>query len=102
MGNSFNANHNHMAFLILHLGTEGIFSLINWWVGENMLNTHIFLSSYDSPTQFQKISGDGLLPCIWELEVINHEKTAWVENVLKQPKSPNYETYLTATFDANI
>jgi len=42
LDNSFNSNHNSLGFLILHAGTEGIFSLINWWVGDNMLNTHIF------------------------------------------------------------
>ena len=94
MTNSFNANHEHIAFLILHFGTEGIFSIINWWVGENMLNTNIFISDYEEPQTFKKISGDGLAPCIWELEVINHERLSWIKNVLKPNITRNYHKYL--------
>ena len=75
MENSFNSSNEKIGFLILHSGTEGIFSLINWWVGENMLNTHIFLTAPKKPMDFTQISGNGLAPCIWELEVIYHERT---------------------------
>ncbi|MEM9897424.1 MAG: hypothetical protein AAF789_13745 [Bacteroidota bacterium] len=94
MKNSFDASHDNIAFLILHAGTEGIFSLINWWVGKNMLNTHIFMTNPKESTQFQKISGDGLAPCIWELEIINHERRSWTANILKQHHDPDWKAYL--------
>ncbi|MEL6864231.1 MAG: hypothetical protein AAFP19_07430 [Bacteroidota bacterium] len=97
--NSFNAEHDKMAFLILHAGTEGIFSLINWWVGSNMLNTHIFMTDPKAPSIFTKISGDGLAPCIWELEVINHERISWTYNILKQAPQPNYPAYLNDVYN---
>ncbi|MEM8584816.1 MAG: hypothetical protein AAGF87_11130, partial [Bacteroidota bacterium] len=97
MENSFDASHDHMAFLIVHAGTEGVFSIINWWVGTNMLNTHVFITEYENPSQFRKISGDGLAPCIWEMEVINHERIAWTEQVLKKSE-PDYQTYLNSIF----
>lgn len=84
MKNGFNSSHEKVAFLILHSGEEGIFSIINWWVGKNMLNTHIFITNYLDLREFRKISGDGLAPCVWELEVINHERCSWMEHVLKQ------------------
>ena len=98
--NSFNSNHNSVGFLILHAGTEGIFSIINWWVGDNMLNTHIFKTDYNNLNRFDKISGDGLAPCIWELEIINHERLSWINQVLKKPKEPDFQEYLNATFSA--
>lgn len=100
--NSFNHQHDKIGFLILHFGTEGIFSIINWWVGQNMLNTHIFFSDYSNPEFFNKISGDGLAPCIWELEVINFEKKSWTENILKQQPSPKYEKYIEDNFSIII
>lgn len=100
LDNSFNSNHNSLGFLILHAGTEGIFSLINWWVGDNMLNTHIFKTDYKNLNRFDKISGDGLAPCIWELEIINHERLSWINQVLKKPKNPDFREYLDATFSA--
>ena len=100
--NSFDASNDKIAFLILHSGTEGIFSLMNWWVGKNMLNTNIFMTNPEKPNEFEKISGDGLAPCIWELEIINHERISWTNNILKQNSNPNYEKYLGDTIDREI
>lgn len=91
--NGFDSNHDFVGFLILHAGTEGIFSLINWWVGQNMLNTYIYLSKYNNLDRFELISGKGLSPCVWELAIINHERIAWTNNMLK-PKIPNKKGYL--------
>ncbi len=100
--NGFNAQHDYMGFLILHAGTEGIFTLINWWVGKNMLNTLIFKSDYDNLFEFEKISGNGLAPCIWELEIINHERIAWTNHTLKTYPKPNYSAYLKSTFSGDF
>lgn len=102
MGNSFDDSYEKMAFLIVHVGTEGIFSIINWWVGKNMLNTHIFLSKHDTPAEFKKISGDGLAPCVWEFEVIYHESKSWMKNILKLPNTPDYITYVNDTYNEII
>jgi hypothetical protein len=40
-------------------------------VGDNMLNTHIFLTHYEDINTFEKISDDGLGLCVWELEIMN-------------------------------
>lgn len=97
--NGFDDSVEYMAFLIIHEGNEGIFTILNWWVGQNMLNTHIFFSAYDDPAHFRRISGNGLAPCIWELEVINRERLVWIEHVMQRPE-PDYKAYLEATFYA--
>ena len=102
LNNSFDASHEKMAFLILHAGTEGFFSLINWWVGKNMLNTHVFITEPEQPHQFKKISGDGLFACIWELEVINHERISWTNYIIKQALSPDYNAYLRDQYNGEI
>lgn len=100
--NSFDASNDKIAFLIIHSGTEGVFSIINWWVGKNMLNTHIFISKHSEPDKFKLISGDGLSPCIWELEVINHERNSWIKNVLKKSDFPDYEEYLNDNYNGTL
>ena len=100
--NSFDSSNDKIAFLILHSGTEGIFSLINWWVGKNMLNTNIFMTNPERPNEFSKISGDGLAPCVWELEIINHERISWTNNILKQVVNPNYDNYLSDVINTEI
>jgi len=101
MGNSFNNTHDSIGFLIIHKAKEGIFYLINWWVGRNMLNGQIFFSSYEKPNTFQHLSGDGLISCVWEMEVINHERVSWTEHVLKNSK-PNFEKYLKDQFNGKF
>lgn len=100
--NSFDASHEHVAFLIIHAGTEGVFSILNWWVGKNMLNTHVYLTDYKQPGQFQKISGDGLAPCVWELEVIDHERRAWIKHFLKKANQPDLEAYFLEQYNGSI
>ena len=62
--NSFNSANDEIGFLIPHSGGEGSLSIVNWWVGQNMLNTTIYFSEINSPNNFKKNSGDGLAPCI--------------------------------------
>lgn len=91
--NSFDANHEHMAFLIVHECAEGVFVLINTWVGNNMLQRHIYIT-HDGGVSFKKISGDGLCACIWELEIIHFESKAWTKHVVTQNDNPDYQKYL--------
>lgn len=100
--NGFNSSNDKIAFLILHSGTEGIFSLINWWVGKNMLNTNIFMTDPKTPNEFKKISGNGLAPCIWELEIINHERISWTDNTLKKKPHLNFKDYLEDVINIEI
>ena len=100
--NNFDSSNNKIGFLILHSGTEGIFSLINWWVGKNMLNTHIFITSPIETSDFKQISGDGLAPCVWELEVINHERISWTKNILKHPSKPKFGEYVKDIINKEI
>ncbi len=59
-----------------------------------MLNTNIFLTRPEKPNDFTKISGDGIVPCIWELEIINHERISWINNILKNETNPKFKNYL--------
>lgn len=102
LDNSFVSSNEKIGFLILHPGSEGIFSLINWWVGDNMLNTHIFLTEPHEPDLFKTVSGDGLAPCIWEHEVIHHECSAWTHHVLKQATEPDVESYFKDVCNATL
>ncbi len=100
--NGFDSAHENIGFLILHSGKEGIFSLINWWVGKNMLNSNVFITAPGKPNEFLKISGDGLASCVWEGGIINHERISWINNVLKPAPNPDYDRYLADTVDIEL
>lgn len=102
LNTSFGSNEDNVAFLILHSAAEGVISLINWWVGKNMLNTQIFLTPTGHTDTFDKISGDGLGPCPWELEIMHHEGRSWLKHVLKPGSNRNIEHYLEDVISADL
>ena len=100
--NGFDSSNDRTAFLILHSASEGILSIINWWVGKNMLNINIYNTDPEKPNEFEKISGNGLAPCVWELEIINHERISWLNNILKKEPKPNFKKYLEDVINIEI
>ena len=102
LDNGFDARHAHLGFLIIHPGREGIFTLLNWWVGDNMLNTHVFLTDPAEPTAFERISGNGLFACVWELAVIDHERRAWTRHVLQRAPEADRAAYLADTLEGEV
>lgn len=89
------ANHHEIAFLIVHEGGDGIWSLVNWWTGKEMLRTDTYYSSFEQPDKLVQRPKPGSMACVWELPVINHERNAWVEHILKKAEKPDFDNYLS-------
>lgn len=83
-----------IAFLIVHEGRDGVWSLFNWWIGENMLQSVTFYTSFDDAEQFEETPKEGGMACIWELEVIDFERKMWIEHILKKTEKPDFARYL--------
>ena len=83
-----------IANLIVHEGRDGVWSLVNWWVGGEMLQNLTFFSPRSSPDEFEVCPEDGSMACVWEMSVVCHERKAWMKHVLKNAKSPNFKGYL--------
>lgn len=88
--------------LIVHEGNEGVFCILNWWTGENMLQNHVYLATQERPDGFKPYSEGGIAFCVWELGIAWHERNAWVEHVLKHPDNPQFDAYLNDTFSGPI
>ena len=83
-----------IACLIMHESREGVFCIINWWIGENMMQNHVYLVEYKTPELFEEYSDKGIQFCVWELGIIWYERNSWISNVLKKPEKPDFEGYL--------
>ena len=82
--------HHGAAFLTLHFGADGDYLLIDWWTGENMLQQALFLR-HTNQTEFEDMTGSGLMACVWELHIIDAERRAWIDCILKEDGSaPSY------------
>jgi hypothetical protein len=69
-------------FTIAHDAATAALVLVCWWANENELHQRTFASPLDDPGGLEPADGTGMA-CVWELEVIDFERRAWLEDVLK-------------------
>lgn len=89
-----------IGFIIIHETKTGVFILIDYWTGENMLYSHAYYKEYGS-TSVSYLTPTGLTACIWELGVINFERDAWVKHIL-QNKNIAVHQYLKEELNEDI
>lgn len=81
------------AFVIIHEAREGVWILFFWWTGGEMLNRSTWFASYAHPDRLVHQPENDRLVCVWELEIIIHERRAWITHVLQQADTPDFEAY---------
>ena len=86
------AKPNSCGFVTLHAGEEANWLLIDLWVTD-ILHHFLFCSTIEAPLEF-KPAPRGLMACVWELEVIKHERDVWVRHVMSKPARPDFELYM--------
>ena len=77
-------------FTIAHDARTAGLGLVYWWANENEIHSRLFVSPFDDPGRLEPVAGTGMA-CVWELEVIDFERKAWLDDVLK---SGDVESYL--------
>jgi hypothetical protein len=78
-------------FVIAHDAKAAGLALVYWWDNENEIHGRFFASPLDDPTALVPNDGTGLA-CVWEMEVLDFERRAWLEDVLK---NGDLEAYLS-------
>jgi hypothetical protein len=68
-------------FTIAHEGTAAAMALVYWWAEENELHRRAYAAPLDDSGALEPLGGTGMA-CVWELEVIDFERRAWLEGVL--------------------
>jgi hypothetical protein len=87
-----------LGFLIVHEGVDGVWILLHWWTGGEMLGSRVYFANADAPDHIEPNAYPFGLVCVWELEVIQHEREAWMEQVLRKANAPDMEGYLRNIF----
>jgi len=68
-------------FTIAHDAKSAALAIVYWWANENELHARYFAAPLDEPGELEPLTEPGLA-CVWELEVIDFERRAWLEDVL--------------------
>jgi hypothetical protein len=76
-------------FTIAHDAASAGLAIVYWWANENEVHSRYFVSPLDDPGALERAEGTGMA-CVWELEVIDFERRAWLEDVLKDGDPERY------------
>lgn len=76
-------------FTIAHDAATAGLGLVYWWANENELHQRVFAPPLDDPGELEPADGTGMA-CVWELEVIDFERRAWLDDVLKGNDARRY------------
>ncbi len=66
-------------FTIAHQGRSAAMALVYWWAEENEVHRRAYAGP--RPDELRPLTDTGMA-CVWELEVIDFERRAWLEDVL--------------------
>jgi hypothetical protein len=75
-------------FTIAHDAKFAGLAIVYWWADENEIHCRAFESPLDDPGALGPHEGG--MSCVWELEVIDFERRAWLEEVLKGDDAERY------------
>lgn len=96
------ADQRHgIGFIIVHDARTAAIALYYWWQSFNELHQRILVGPRHEPramTQLEHASAG----CVWEIEVIDFERRAWLADVLANPGGPDVERYLGRCLDTDV
>ncbi|MGI9621665.1 MAG: hypothetical protein ACR2PK_02415 [Acidimicrobiales bacterium] len=90
-----------LGFAVIHQGGLANWLLLNWWSDTILLHRHLYKADHAEPTTFRTVEGD-LLACIWEMHVIEFERQAWIDTMVRNPDGPDPDAYLRARLDTDV
>ena len=90
-----------VGFAIAHDARSVGIALVYFWKSENELHQRIYVSPKDDPAAFTQVENQPA-GCVWELEVVNFERLAWLEDVLSNPAGPDLDAYLERSFSRDV
>ncbi len=85
-------SHYSCGFAIIHQGLQANWLVFNWWAYGVICCEALARAPVDDPTKFEIYDGKAMA-CIWEMVVIEHEKRAWIDLVLK--RGGDLDSYLS-------
>ena len=94
-------DHYGVGFAIAHDARAVGIALVYFWKSENELHQRIYVSPKDDPAAFTPVENQPA-GCVWELEVVDFERRAWLEDVLSNPKGPDIDAYLERSFSRDV
>lgn len=87
--------------VIIHEAMDSILVVVNWWVYENVIQNYVYVSEYEEPGRFVDFTSAGLRFCVWEMNILWHERNLWVEHVLEKSDNPDWDSYISNFYESD-
>jgi len=91
-------DHHGAAFAIAHDARWPI-ALVYWFQGMNEIHSQIWAGS--EPTDLAPATPTAF-GCVWELGIVEHERRAWIEDVIGNPDGPDIDAYMARRFEGMV
>lgn len=91
---ALNEHRYGVGFLIIHQGSMANWLLLDWWEHVDILRNLVFSAPHEDPANVQPVTDKGIMSCVYELEVQQFERQAWIDTVLKPGGKPDFGRYL--------
>jgi hypothetical protein len=96
------ADQRHgIGFVTVHDARTASIALYYWWQSFNELHQRILVGPKDDPSAMTPLV-HASAGCVWELEVIDFERRAWLADVLANPDGPDVDGYLSRHLETEI
>lgn len=82
-----------VGFVIFHQGRGVHYLVLSWWDNENEYFNRVFVRPIEGDQPWRPASGSESA-CVWDLEIIWHERNAYVRHVLSPPTGTDIDGYL--------
>ena len=79
---------DRLGFVITHHGHAATWLLFCWWVRGDSIAEILSRAERASPDRFT-VQDSGMIGCVWELAVVEHERRAWVDTMLTARPDPD-------------
>lgn len=82
-----------VGFIIRHAGRTAHYYVLCWWDNQNELLQRLLVRDADAEAPWRDPQGRYSV-CVWDLQVIRHERDAFVKHVMTPPDGPDLAAYL--------
>lgn len=72
-----------LGYMVIHMGDMATWLLTRWWAHDNV-GMSMLASAEPGHTCFESTDHRHFCACVWEHVVINHERDAWVKEVMRK------------------
>lgn len=96
-----NRDLGRYAFVVIHDAPDNAYVLVHWWAGGNEMHQKVFSAPRESLDAMTTHPTDAI-GCVWELSVVEFERQAWLDCVVRNGDNAAPADYFQRTFRADV